>query len=169
MKTPEGAWCYVFCTCKHDIPFCRACPCCKSPVTAACGLLCHNILQSQTLSRTGLAALLACATPTAPPAVCEGALDALCAAATHTGRRAALVAAGGVEAAAAVVSESSDSEVLVRSLMLLGMLAGGSAEGQGRLVEAGGGRAAVRLLGLARQDQDQDCKVGTGGSASSVT
>ena len=117
-------------------------------------------------ARAGLASLLALAAPSAPPAVCEAALDALCAAATHAPARPALAAAGAVPAAAAVVAGSKDAEVLVRALMLVGMLAGAGAGARSQLIEAEGGRAAVRLLGLARQSQDDDCRVGRRACAS---
>ena len=126
------------------------------------------------LADASLAALLALAAPAGPPAVCEGALDVLCATATHARARPALLRAGAVSTAASVVARSRDAEALVRALMLCGMLLGGGGGGGGgaggevsadvaagrrELVEAEGGKAVVRLLGLARQQQDGDVKV----------
>jgi hypothetical protein len=107
----------------------------------------------------GFAALVSCANPAAPLAVTECALDALCAAASHHAARPALRAAGAVPAAAAVVATSSQVDSLVRALMVLGMLVTSDPPSQAQLVEAEGGRAVVRLLSLARQDQDADCQV----------
>ncbi|KAI8471406.1 MAG: hypothetical protein J3K34DRAFT_520630 [Monoraphidium minutum] len=109
-------------------------------------------------SSEGLAALLALCGPAAHPAVAEGALDALCAVCCHDASRAPARAAGAVPAAARVVATSTEPGALVRALMLLGMLAASSAEARAQLVAAEEGRGAVRLFGLARQNEDADCK-----------
>jgi hypothetical protein len=95
----------------------------------------------------------------ARPTLAESALDALCAIASHDAHRPALRAAGAVPAAAAAVAAGGEPDAMVRALMLLGMLTSSSPEARGQLVEAAEGRGVVRLFGLARQTEDEDCKV----------
>lgn len=90
-----------------------------------------------------------------PLALLEASLDPLCKLATMPECRPALVQAGVIPLLASILASSLDAEVVVRTLLALGMLVG---EGAGLQELASDESAMTALTGLMRQTDDEDCR-----------